>query len=189
VSDRAHVLLLQANLTLSPPPAEPGGPAPDPIRLNSSVSWIGTSPADGRARDADRDGAARGRHAIWIDCGGARGAVVAPPGAGTDALQLQQVTLWRLPQGPGAAAAARGARGGGRGLPWELFTTVIWAVERWALGAWGPVGVRELWPTRTGQGLLLSSLAACGFRVSSTLTAGARLLLPPPLPGPLASPP
>jgi hypothetical protein len=132
LGDRAHVLLLQANISLSQPPQRPGGPAPAPIRLNSTMSWIGTSPSDERAGPLQgREGAADPVHDVWVNSGRARGAVVVPEGAPADTLQLQQLVLWQLPQGPDAArAAADGHGSGARGVPWELFTLVMWAVER-----------------------------------------------------------
>ncbi|KAI8470186.1 MAG: hypothetical protein J3K34DRAFT_521543 [Monoraphidium minutum] len=144
IGGRDHILLILANASLAPPappPAAPGaagaapragGPVP-PVRLNSVMSWLGSS----RGQDGpDGGGAARGAdghsHDAWLDCGAAAGAVVVPEALPAPALQLQQVVLWQLPQGPGVEGAVSRAGGGkgGRGIPAEVFALLLWSFER-----------------------------------------------------------
>jgi hypothetical protein len=56
-----------------------------------------------------------------------RDAVVIPDTSQKDALHMQQVVLWQLPQGPGVAAAV--AAGSAR-IPAELWTMLLWSIRR-----------------------------------------------------------
>jgi len=95
IGDREHILMLLANVTLAPAPPNGGAaaPPPPPIRVNSMMTWIGASPDQGRNSTAVVDEA----H-VYLGCGHAVGAVAVPGALGSDALRLQQMVLWQLPQ-------------------------------------------------------------------------------------------
>ncbi|KAF8060547.1 D-xylose 1-dehydrogenase NADP(+) 2 [Scenedesmus sp. PABB004] len=133
LGDRAHILLLLANITLplSADGAEP--PNGSAITLRTPMSWIGTSPEQEASSEAwppvaaQRGAAALSGPQVHLGLGYSPGSVVLPRGADDDALQLQQLVLGQLPQGRGVAAALR--RDGER-IPMELWTVLLWAFKR-----------------------------------------------------------
>lgn len=133
VGDRAHILLLLSNISMagsSIAGSSPGnGSAADPIRLKSLTSWMGSSPAD-RAVDASpkqQGKLATAGAMVSVGFDYLTNAVLIPDGSPKDALQLQQLVLWQLPQGPGVASAL------GKGdshIPPELWTMLLWSIKR-----------------------------------------------------------
>lgn len=133
IGDRAHILLLLSNVSLAPGNSSSGGSSgavvSDPIRISTVMSWIGSAPD--QAHRALSEPVALWRHQMHLNCSYAQSAVVIPASFQADALQVQQVVMFNLPQGPGAATAVQ-ARG--RGLPREVFTVLMWSFERWGMG-------------------------------------------------------
>jgi hypothetical protein len=140
VGDRAHILLVLANISLAEAAgsetagSDSTGAATAPIHLNSLMSWIGSSPG---AESTDpwpelqmKGGAPSAAGADDLDSiafGYLRDAVIIPDTSPKDALQMQQLVLWQLPQGPGVAAAV--AAGSAR-IPAELWTMLLWSIRR-----------------------------------------------------------
>eukprot|EP00878_Enallax_costatus_P006127 GHUV01006423.1.p1 GENE.GHUV01006423.1~~GHUV01006423.1.p1 ORF type:complete len:1088 (+),score=332.66 GHUV01006423.1:306-3569(+) len=113
IADREHVLLLLSNLSM----AELGSNSTASLQLQSGMTWMGTS----AAASAVQDSAAN----VYVGFGYIPSAVkLLSPAA---ALQLQQLVLWQLPQGPNASAAvgAAGAR-----TPKEVWTMLLWCFDR-----------------------------------------------------------
>ena len=115
-----------------------GGGAAQPIRLSGPMTWVGASPdqnpkPSGKGAGGGNDGEGDHAHQVFLSCSFARAAARLPPGAGADALRLQQLSLWRLPQGARVAAAAAAAAAlpeRDRGAPRELFTLLLWSFDR-----------------------------------------------------------
>jgi hypothetical protein len=139
VGDRAHILLVLANISLADTAGNGSssstGVAATPIRLNSLMSWLGSSPAaePGELWPELQKGAAAAAAAAGggaldsIAFGYLRDAIIVPESSPKDALQLQQLVLQQLPQGPGVGAAV--AAGNAR-IPAELWTVLLWSIKR-----------------------------------------------------------
>ncbi|WIA15144.1 hypothetical protein OEZ85_001831 [Tetradesmus obliquus] len=135
VGDRAHILLVLSNVSLteSAGGSSSSGAATNPIRVNSAMSWLGSSPAAAPGDmwpELQKPGAAAAAGGWALDAiafGYMRDAIILPESSPKDALQLQQLVLWQLPQGPdvGAAVAAGNAR-----IPAELWTLLLWSIKR-----------------------------------------------------------
>jgi hypothetical protein len=84
-----------SNVSLAPADAPPQS-----ILVSSAtMKWIGSSRDQDGAIPTDAPPPPGGRsHNVWLACGHRAGAVVLPAGVGPDALQLQQLVLWQLPQ-------------------------------------------------------------------------------------------
>lgn len=141
IGDRAHILLLLFNISMvnddnnTSANASDGGSssAPGPIRLNSAMSWIGSSPDQGR-QAGPVEPSSPAAHQVFVGCGYARSAVVIPANSSAGALQLQQLVLFQLPQGPDVAKVLATMT---KGVAKEMLTLLLWSVER-------PLGIRAL---------------------------------------------
>lgn len=137
VGDRAHILLLLSNVAVAEPgSASSSGNSSNPLRLQSVITWIGTSPADQaaeawpeptpqqQAAEQQADATAN----VLVTFGYVRSAVAVIAAAPDDALQLQQLVLGQLSQGPALTAAAAV---GGAHIPKELWTMLLWCIDRY----------------------------------------------------------
>jgi hypothetical protein len=138
VGDRAHILLVLANVSLAATvgngsSSSSPGAAANPFQLNSLMSWLGSSPAAQpgdmwpELQKAGAAAAATGGDLDSIAFGYLRDVVVVPESSPKDALQMQQLVLWQLPQGANVAAAV--AAGNSR-IPAELWTVLLWSIKR-----------------------------------------------------------
>lgn len=148
VGGREHILLFLANVSLVPHPAA-GAPGPagsngrgkQPLELASAMSWVGYrqnghsqngrtligEPAAGKAAVSVED-------RVFLDCGFKADSVVIPAALPKDALQLQQLVLSHLPQGPGAMVPTTF-----KDVPNTLFTILLWSFTRRVVGGAGVV--------------------------------------------------
>ncbi|KAF8060546.1 RPL6 [Scenedesmus sp. PABB004] len=131
--NRLHVWMLTANVSLVPPSDPACWQRRKLERTTQIYGAVGTRSADapgGSAADV-------GSYALsW---GFLPGALELPAGAQDKFLQIQNVSLAQLPQGPGAAAAAglrAAAPGGGGGpAPPDVWTLLMWSVNRTMTGS------------------------------------------------------
>lgn len=132
LGDREHILLLLANITL--PDADPDPSGSSAMELASPMLWIGYKPgvrgrsslllSDAAAVTLNDSGGAYER--ISLNCDHAPSAVLIPPSVPRNALQLQQLVLTHLPQGPGAAVPSTF-----KAVPAALFTLMLWTFDRY----------------------------------------------------------
>ncbi|KAF6253981.1 hypothetical protein COO60DRAFT_363306 [Scenedesmus sp. NREL 46B-D3] len=137
VGDRAHVLLVLANVSLTGTASDSSsGTAANPVQINSVMSWVGSSPAAELVDpwlELQLQGVTAAATAVGsgnldaIAFGYLRDVFVLPDSSPKDALQMQQLVLWQLPQGPDVVAAV--AAGSAR-MPAELWTLLLWSIKR-----------------------------------------------------------
>jgi hypothetical protein len=142
VGDREHILLFLANVSLVPHPAAAAAPGPggsngrgkQPLQLASAMSWVGYR-QNGHSQSARTLEPAAGKAAVsvedrvFLDCGFKADSVDIPTALSKDALQLQQLVLWHLPQGPGAMVPTTF-----KDVPNTLFTVLLWSFTRCGVG-------------------------------------------------------
>lgn len=153
LGDRDHILLFLANITLpdADPDPDPSGANSSAIELASPMLWIGYKPGvrgrsplllnDAAAGTLNDSGGAYER--ISLNCDHAPSAVLIPPSLPKNALQLQQLVLTHLPQGPGAAVP-----GTFKAVPAALFTLMLWTFDRYV--AWVKLAGRQLGTLSSG---------------------------------------
>jgi hypothetical protein len=152
VGEREHILLFLSNVSL---PAKPAASAvttrngsssavvaaDSPIELASAMTWVGYSPGMRRSgaraltsqdyvvgSSSGGGGGGSSSHdeeRVTLDCGHRVSGVVIGAELLKDALQLQQLVLTRLPQGPGAMVPATF-----NAVPSSLFTLMLWSFAR-----------------------------------------------------------
>jgi hypothetical protein len=164
LGDREHILLFLANITLPTTDPDPSGGKSSAIELVSAMLWIGYKPGvRGRSPLLLADAAAAGTisdsggvyERISLNCNRAPSAVVIPASLPKNALQLQQLVLTHLPQGPGAAVPSSF-----KAVPAALFTLMLWTFDRCVArsnfpGSWQP-----------------GALSSCTHPVADWLAAG-----------------
>jgi hypothetical protein len=121
--------------------------SPQIVTIASPMTWIGYSAGGrpalpggqrrrGRMLLQEPATAAAGKQAserdarVHLGMGYNSAVVVLPQLAEKDVLQLQQLVLYQLPQGPGAASELRQPQ---RGLPGSLATLMLWSFDRCVL--------------------------------------------------------
>jgi hypothetical protein len=140
VGDREHILLFLSNVSLPAPRSSNASSSGATLQLPSQQAWVGYNPGVA-ARSilalAGRAGPPVGRNErVTLDCGYHHLVVEIRPGMPKDALQLQQLVLSNLPQGPGAEVPSQV-----RAVPATLLTSMLWSFKRCARG---PEGVRTV---------------------------------------------
>jgi hypothetical protein len=130
IGDRAHILLLLSNISLADvSPISSNGSAASPVLVGSAMSWLGASPtqqAEARGGNPSSN-STDGNSTVFLGFGFQRDVVVVPAAAPRETLQLRQLVLHELPQGPGVASVAVA---NGKRLPKELLTVLLWSITR-----------------------------------------------------------
>lgn len=138
LGDREHILLFLANVSLPTSAHTPGSSSSTsassrPIEVATVMSWVGYNPGVRRSSAymlADAAGSVGTDHAspserVSLDCGHMASAVYIPASLPKDALQLQQLVLSHLPQGPEASVPSQF-----KAVPAALFTLMLWTFDR-----------------------------------------------------------
>lgn len=147
LGNREHILLVLNNISLAAPgSANSSGNCSDPIMLQSDMSWVGTSPAAQAAGGLPQQ-QQQTEHAVSVavNFGYVRCVVVVAQPVTDLGLQIRQLMFGQLPQGPNVAAAVSA---GGRRVPKELWTLLLWSIDRLAISLW--IGIPLLRLLSTG---------------------------------------